>query len=208
MTTDTEERLRQRELLRRSEGSHTAVEEQPDARAMGAESAEYTKPTIDPQWMNAWKMFPDAEGEYGVPVKLPRGQWQVGGPNALENMRRPDGGFWFRLSTPERTQADPQFECFVGECKKKMHKRIQIVSHVRAFHFEESKVHEAILKRIEQQVAAEDPRLQKLLESLELDEAGDPAPETPEATAPEGAAPESEAEQKAEPATAGKRKAH
>ncbi len=177
MTMDTDERLRQRETLRHQGGSHMAVETPPDAQAMGAESAEYTKPTIDPQWIDAWKMFPDGDGEYGVPVKLPRGQWAVGGPNALENLRRPDGAFWFRLSTPERVQADPQFECFVGDCRKKLHRRIHVVAHVRTFHHDEAEAHKAILTRIERQVAAEDPRLQRLLASMELDESGDPAPE-------------------------------
>lgn len=166
MTTEVDERMRQRELLRHEQGSHMAVETAPDAHGMGAESAEYIRPTIDPQWIPAWKMFVDDEGEYGVPVKLPRGQWSVGGPNALENLRRPDGGFWFRLATPERVQPDAQYECFVGSCTKKLHRRIQVVGHVRAFHHDEAEAHKAILTRIEQQVASEDPRLQRLLESL------------------------------------------
>ena len=46
---------------------------------MGAESAEYTKPMIDPQWIDAWKMFVDRDGnEYGVPVKLPNRNENIG----------------------------------------------------------------------------------------------------------------------------------
>ena len=41
--------------------------EKPDAEAMGAESAEYVAPSIDPQWMWAWKIFDDHEGEYESP---------------------------------------------------------------------------------------------------------------------------------------------
>lgn len=189
MTTATaERRAKEADAERSQQATHMQPGSEPDAQAMGAETAQYTKPMIDPQWLDAWKMHVDQDGEYGIPHKVPRGGWDQGGVNALKNLRRPDGGFAWQLSTPERTQADAQFECFIGTCKKRLHRRIQVVSHVRTFHFEEAQAHKAILTRIEQQVAQEDPRLQRLLASMELDETGDPAPdpvEAPEATQPE-----------------------
>lgn len=162
---------REREAMRRQQGSHMQPGQEPDARGMGAETAEYTEPTIDPQWMDAWKMFLDRDGnEYGVPVKVPRGQYFVGGPNALENLRRPDGGHWFTLVEPERLMPEPKFECFVGECTKKLHRRIQLVEHVETFHFTEAKTYEAILRKIKEQVAQDDPRLQRVLASLDTTE--------------------------------------
>ncbi len=154
------------EGLRRQESVRLEPEQPPDAKGMGAEGAEYTEPTLDPQWINAWKMFPDGQGgEYGVPVRLPRGQWDKGGPNALMNLRRPDGGFWFTTLRPERLQALPQFVCFVGACKKPLH-RFQIPQHVRTFHFAEAETYKAILAQIEKKIADEDPRLQAVMATL------------------------------------------
>ena len=166
MTTD--DRLaRGREAIRRQVGSHTAVETPPDVRGMGAETAEYTKPMIDPQWIDAWKMFVDRDGnEYGVPVRLPKGQWSNGGPNALEQQRRPDGGFWFTTLEPERKAPEKKHECFVGECTKRAETLIKLVGHVEAFHHEEASAYAAVLKQIKEQVANEDPRLQRVLASL------------------------------------------
>ncbi len=161
------------EALRDRPASHMTPDGQPDARGMGAESAEYITPMIDPQWIDAWKMFLDRDGtEYGVPVRLPRGQWAAGGPNALMNLRRPDGGFWFTAKKPVRTMAEPKYECFVGECTKKLHTRSKLVSHVETFHFEEAKSFRDILMRIKRQVAHEDPRLQKLVAELGVEGEG------------------------------------
>lgn len=165
MVTDTRE-AREREAMRRQEGSRMEPGQQPDAHAMGAESAEYMDPTLDPQWIDAWKMFVDRDGEYGVPARLPRGQYFNGGTNALENLRRPDGGHWFTLIQPERLAPKPQYECFVGDCRRKLHERIKLVQHVRAFHFTEAEAYKAILMQIEEKVAQEDPRLQKLLADM------------------------------------------
>lgn len=168
MVMDTELWARESDALREQEGSHMQPEA-PDAASMGAETAAYTEPSIDPQWMDAWKMFVDEKGEYGVPCKLPRGQWDVGGPNALNRQRRADGGLWFRIAAPERTQRDAQYKCFVGMCKKALHYRRQVVAHVRGFHAEAAVTHRVILERIEQQIASEDPRLQELIASLDID---------------------------------------
>lgn len=164
-----ETQARESDALREQEGSHMQPAGKPDAESMGAQSAEYTEPSIDPQWMDAWKMFVDEKGEYGVACKLPRGQWEVGGPNALNRQRRPDGGLWFRVATPERTQRDPQYKCFVGMCKRRLHYRRQVVTHVRGFHPEAAVTHRVVLERIEQQIAHEDPRLQELIASLDID---------------------------------------
>ena len=167
MVTDTRI-AREREAMRRKSGSHLEAGEQPDARGMGAEAAEYTTPSIDPQWIDAWKMFVDYEGnEYGVPVKLPRNMWSAGGPNALENLRRPDGGFWFTQLKPERLEDKGKHACFVGECRKTVATLIKLVSHIEAFHFEEARTYAAVLLKIKESVAAEDPRLQRVLATLE-----------------------------------------
>ena len=169
MTVDTR-RAQNMDAARKQVPKYMKAGEQPDANAMGAESAEYVAPSIDPQWMDAWKMFVDRDGnEYGVPVRVPIGQYFGRSPNHLENVRRPDGGYWFQVATPDRVQPEPKFECFVGDCTKKIHKRIQLVNHVKAFHADEANAHKLILERIEQKVAEEDPRLQKLLASMETE---------------------------------------
>ena len=171
MTIDLDEnRIRigkEREAMRRQTGSHSAVAEKPDATAMGAEVAEYTAPTIDPQWIDAWKMFTDEQGEYGVPVKLPRGQWSVGGPNALENQKRPDGGYWFTLLEPKRKEAFATHECFVGNCKRKTSTIVKLITHVEAYHYEEAKAYSEILKQMRLHAAQDDPRLQRLMASMD-----------------------------------------
>ena len=167
MTTQTRF-ARDVDAARRQTLTHMNAGEEPDAQGMGAEEATYAEPGIDPQWMWAWKMFVDRDGnEYGVPARVPIGQYFGRGPNHLQNLRRPDGGFWFQVDTPTRMQPEPQFECFVGDCTKRLHKRIQLVNHVRAFHHDEAQAHATILTRIEQKVAEEDPRLQRLLASME-----------------------------------------
>ena len=190
MTTGTQV-ARDFEALRRQEGTRQVGDgQQPDAQAMGAETAEYTAPTLDPQWLDAYKMFIDRDGnEYGVPCKLPRGQWAVGGPNALMNQRRPDGGYWFRLADPDAAAPPvrpvPQFECFVGECTKRVHRRIDLVKHVRAFHFDEAEVYKEVLTQIEQKVAQDDPRLQRVLASLDAPEQFGPSEDELELACPQ-----------------------
>ena len=173
MTTDTATRTaREREAMRRQPLTHMAADAPPDARGMGAESAVYTEPTIDPQWMDAWKMFLDREGnEYGVPVKLPRLQWENGGANALSLQKRPDGGFWFTTIEPERTKTPGRHVCFVGDCKKPAETLSKLVGHVRAFHFVEAEMYKDVLEKIERTVAARDPRLQQVLADLEAPDA-------------------------------------
>ncbi len=190
MTTDlNENRIRigkEREAMRRQVGSHSAVTEQPDAKAMGAEAAGYTEPTIDPQWVDAWKMFVDEEGEYGVPVRLPKGQWSVGGPNALENQRRPDGGFWFTMVEPERKAPAGKHECFVGNCRRANSTIVKLVSHVEAYHHEEAKAYSEILRQMRLHAAQEDPRLQRLMASMGQPASGGVACDECSATSPEG----------------------
>jgi hypothetical protein len=167
MTIGTTRKAIEADAARKQTFSYMEAGESPDVKGMGAETAEYVH-ELDPQWMTAWKMFLDRDGnEYGVPVRVPIGQYFGRTPNHLENLRRPDGGHWFQVSTPERVQPEGKFECFVGDCTKKLDKRIKLVSHVRGFHFEEARTHATILEKIEQKVAEEDPRLQKLLASMD-----------------------------------------
>ena len=181
MTTDTaeiEERRRELDALAEKPVSRMQEPPAPDLSSAGpgVQSAEYTKPQLDPQWMDAWKMFVDDEGEYGIPCKLPRGQWDTGNANALMHRRRPDGGRWFRLSTPERTQSEAQFGCFVGACRKRAHTPLKVVEHVRAFHAADAITHKATLERIEAAAAKANPRLQKLLGAVEEAEEAANAP--------------------------------
>lgn len=175
MTTDTRI-AREREAMRRQPGSHLPAGEEPDAKAMGAESAEYIKPSIDPQWIDAWKLFidPVTDEQFGVPARLPKNQWSQGGPNALENQRHPDGRFWFTLVEPERKAPPGIYPCFVGDCKKMLPTRIKLVNHIPAFHHEEAETYSEVLKQIKQAIAQEDPRLQQVLASMK-DAPGEPA---------------------------------
>lgn len=174
MTTDTRLALEE-EALRRQEGSHMLPQQGIETGGTGTESITYAPATIDPQWLDAYKMFVDRDGqEYGVRVRLPRGQWDAGGANALKNLRRPDGGFWFTLVKPARVWGEGElaakYECFVGECRKPLFKRSQIPEHVETFHFAEAATYKPVLDKIRDQVAKEDPRLQHLLAELENEE--------------------------------------
>jgi hypothetical protein len=196
MATDTRT-AQELEALREQPGSRMMPEQPPDARTMGAQSASYTEPTIDPQWIDAWKMFPEPDGfKYGVPVKLPRNQWAVGGPNALMNLRHPDGDFWFTTLQPKRLMPVGTYPCFVGACQKKARTRILLLTHVRSAHFQEAEAYKEILLKIEQQVAKEDSRLQAVLASMEGPEAaGVPGDELVAVVCPEcGKAPPEEHE--------------
>src|SRR3990167_2032749 len=114
------------DAARKQQRTHMQAGEAPDAQGMGAESAQYATPAIDPQWMSAWKMFVDRDGnEYGVPVRVPLGQYFGQSPSHLQNLQRPDGGYWFQIEQPARVQPEPKFECFVGDCAKRLHQRIQ-----------------------------------------------------------------------------------
>ena len=170
MVSSTQERMaREGEALRRAEAQTLLTIDDSDLYSDDVVESKVTETAIDPQWINGWKMYVDREGkEYGVPVPLPRGQWDVGGPNALMNQLRPDRkGYAFTLIQPERLAPEPRIECFVGICPKRVNTRIELVEHVRAFHGDEAVNYNSVLEKIMQQAVNDDPRLQAVIGTLD-----------------------------------------
>lgn len=143
-----------------------------DAAAGNMEQATYVNTgNLDPQWMIAYKMFVDAEGEYGVPLPVPIGQFSSGA-NALVNMRRQDGGKAWTAIRPTRVSPQGTIECVVDRCgdahlggKRKMVATLdQLIKHVRAFHFDEFETYGKYFDQISDQLALSNPRLMKLMD--------------------------------------------
>src|SRR3972149_371138 len=106
---------REREAMARAPRKHLETAEGIDAAAMNAEQAMYIEPGIDPQWMIAYKLFTDDQGEYGIPYPVPIGQFH-NGANALVNMRRRDGGYAWTAVAPERQAPRGTIECVSETC--------------------------------------------------------------------------------------------
>lgn len=140
----------------------------------GALNANYIAPSDEAAWIPAWKLEPDWKGrEIGRPVRLPVGQ--LSGPSGLLRARRADGKPCFTLRQPQYVQGDGTIPCFVGTCRKKLRRRIDLVMHVRGFHQQEAQVYKAVLEQIEQKAMFEDERLQALIASLdEMEENPEP----------------------------------
>lgn len=173
--------LTKQQMVEEAEGIHEleANHLQPgdsdiDISGTGLDSAEFTEPELDPQWVWVWKLGVDpvTGDEWGEKqVRVPRNGWAQGA-DPLVSMRRPDGGMWFSVRTPARLKPVPNHECFVGDCKRRVDTLVKLVGHVEAFHYNEAEIYSEVLKRIKSQVAFDDPRLQKILTTLETREVG------------------------------------
>lgn len=174
MVMETDNRTaREREAMARAPRQHLEASEGIDAAAMGAEEAAYTPPLLDPQWMIAYKLFVDADGEYGVPYPVPVGQFH-NGANALVHMRRVDGGYAWTSVPPERMAPKGDIECISDRCgdahlggRRKMLPHLRaLIEHVEAFHPEDARAYRKYLDQIADQLAVNNPRLQKLMDSV------------------------------------------
>ena len=146
----------------------------------GSLSSHYIAAEDEAAWIPAWKLEPDWKGrEIGRPVRLPVGQ--LSGPSGLLRARRPDGKPCFTLRQPQYVIGEGTIPCFVGSCRKKLRKRIDLVMHVRGFHQQEAQVYRAVLEQIESRAMHEDERLQALMASLdEIEENPEPIALFPE----------------------------
>ena len=172
-TTTTDTRIaREREAMARAPRVHLEAAEGIDADHMGAEQAEYIPPQLDPQWMIAFKLFTDDEGEYGIPYPVPIGQ-VTQGANALVNMRRIDGGFAWTAVAPARLSPQGSIECVSERCgdahlggRRKMLKSLDaLIKHVKAFHPDEAETYSKYFDKIQDDLALANPRLQKLMQT-------------------------------------------
>lgn len=171
MTTDTDMRTaRQRQAIARSPRQHMEPDRYLDTDAMGAEQAGYTQPTIDPQWVIAYKMFVDDQGEYGIPYPVPIGVLSQGS-GALVLMRRLDGGYAWSAEKPERLAPAGSLECIEEHCgdahlggKRKMLPDIEsLILHVETFHPRAAQIYKKYLDQLADAQATSNPRLQALL---------------------------------------------
>ena len=169
MVADLRE-AREREAMARSPRLRLEAAEGIDAGAMGAEEAAYAEALLDPQWMIAYKMFTDAEGEYGVAYPVPIRQF-TDGANALVKMRRSDGGYAWTALPPERMAPKGTIECISEQCgnahmggRRKMLPSLDaLIKHVRAFHFDDYETYKPYLDKIAKDLAVNNPRLQRLM---------------------------------------------
>lgn len=163
----------EREAILTAERMHLEAAEGVDAAAMGAEEAHYMPPQIEPQWMIAYKLNVDDEGEYGIPHPVPIGELTNG--SRLLALRRIDGGRAWTTVRPARVAPEGTIECIAERCgdahiggkRKRLHTMEALIKHVEAFHYEDFKTYEKYLDQIADALALQNPRLQAL-----MDEAG------------------------------------
>lgn len=142
-----------------------------DVAGMDAEAASYAEPGIEPQWMQAYKLFTDEQGEYGIPYPVPVGQF-FEGANALVKLRRIDGGRAWTSTKPPRLAPQGTIECIADRCgdahiggKRKMLPNISaLIEHVEAFHERDAKTYRKYLDQLADQLAMNNPRLQRLMD--------------------------------------------
>ena len=171
---------REREAMARAPRQHMEPEDRSvDVGSIGdgVEKAEFMESAIPPQWIIAWKLFLDDEGEYGIPYPVPHGQMFTGA-NALIKKRRADGGFCWTTVEPARLQSAGTMECIEETCgdahiggKRKMLRSIpNMIEHVESFHPRAANVYRKYLDQLADRHALDNPRLQTLLGADEATE--------------------------------------
>lgn len=129
----------------------------------GIQSARYVLTDADKNaWKAAWELKVDRFGvEYGVPMRLPVGQLGY-----FQAKRRADGGRRFTLAQPANVLADPKHECFVGDCRKKVRERHQLVRHVEVCHQQEAMAYKPFLDQLRQAIIKDNPKLAALITGI------------------------------------------
>lgn len=171
MVTD-QRNAREREAMARAPRQHLEPAEGIDAASVGegVEDARYMDPAVPAQWMVAYKLFLDEQGEYGIALPVPVGQW-TNGANALVNMKRRDGGYAWTAIRPARMQPLGTLECIEETCgdahlggRRKMLRTISdMIAHVESFHPRAAKDYQKYLAQLADQQALDNPRLQRLM---------------------------------------------
>ena len=172
----TDQRMaREREAMARAPRQHMEAAEGIDADAMGAETASYIEPSTGPQWMTAYKLFTDDQGEYGIPYPVPINGW-ANGADALVKMRRIDGGYAWTAVQPERLAPKGTIECVTERCgdahiggKRKMLVSLgALIKHVKAFHPDDAETYSKYFEKIQDDIALANPRLQAIMGTVAL----------------------------------------
>jgi hypothetical protein len=135
---------------------------QPEMSGVPGMVMQYIPPQDRGAWIPAWELKKDRWGdEYGIPTKLPRGQ-----AGQLLTQRREDGGKRWTLHQPANVLGPGRFQCFIGDCRKRVRERAQLVAHIEAYHRAEAQVYAPLLEKLRQAVIQDNPRLTALVEEL------------------------------------------
>lgn len=123
--------------------------------------------TIRPEdvgsWVAAWELKVDRDGqEYGVPVKLPRGQL----PHYVSKKREVDGGRRFTLQMPARLAPIPQYVCPVGSCTKRVDMRTKLLGHIQNYHAQEAVYYAPFLKELQDAIIRDNPKMAALFADI------------------------------------------
>lgn len=114
-------------------------------------------------WVMGWEIKTDREGqEYGIPRRMPRQQLGLW----LQKKREKDGGRRFTIDQPTRIAAEPQFECFIGDCSKRVYERVWLIQHIRINHPVEAQAYTEFITKLEKAIAADNPKMAKLVEDM------------------------------------------
>lgn len=114
-------------------------------------------------WVMGWELKTDRDGnEYGIPRRMPRQQLGLW----LQKKREKDGGRRFTIDQPVRIAAEPQFECFIGECSKRVYERVWLIQHIKVNHPVEAQAYTEFITKLEKAIAADNPKMAKLVEDL------------------------------------------
>lgn len=126
----------------------------------GVQSARYVlQPQDKASWAPAWQLNKDRFGtEYGIPTRLPKGQLDY-----YLLKKRPDGGRRFTLNEPDNVLAEPRFECFIGDCRKRVRERHLLVGHVEKIHSQEAQAYKPLLDTLRKAIVEDNPRLAALI---------------------------------------------
>ena len=159
LTREQEELLAAAEL----EAGHMEVEEPITYDGIPGIRSYYIQPHDKAAWLPAWELKVDRWGTvYGTPTRLPRGQLEY----YLMKKRPVDGGPRFTLKAPAKVLPEAQFQCFVGDCQKRVRERAQLVAHIEACHPQEAKSYGPLLEQLRQAVVRDNPKLATLIEEI------------------------------------------
>lgn len=121
------------------------------------------RPEDESSWFPAWELRVDRFGtEYGVPKRLPKGQAEY----YLAKRRPADGGKRFTAFPPANILPEPPFECFVGDCRKRVRERVHLIRHVEVCHAQEAPAYKPFLDEIRQAVISDNPKLAEVVRGI------------------------------------------
>lgn len=145
-----------------AEGEHPPLDTRISTEGVAGLDAQYIAPSEEGAWIPGWRLFVNRWGEeFGVPIPIPRGQ-----AARMIQQKRPDGGKLFTVIKPAVVRGQGQFQCFIGDCQKRVHERIQLVAHIEAYHRNEAQTYAPLLARLRDAALQDNPRLLALVEDM------------------------------------------